>query len=79
VRAFYRQQQEHPMADRDPPMSNANPVFWLGLSFGGMVFLAAFMAWATVFGIGGHSTGQQQASAPQQTTGQAAPPAQQKK
>lgn len=60
------------MADRDPPMSNANPVFWLGLSFGGMAVLAAFMAWAAIFGIG-HPTGQQQASA-QQTTGQAAQP-----
>jgi hypothetical protein len=65
------------MADRDPPMSNANPVFWLGLSFGGMIVLATFMAWAALFGIGGHSTGQQQASAPQATTG-AAQPAQQK-
>ena len=64
------------MADRDPPMSNANPVFWLGLSFGGMIFFVAFMTWAAVFGIGGHSTGQQQASMPQQT-GQTAQPAQQ--
>jgi hypothetical protein len=67
------------MADRDPPMSNANPVFWLGLSFGGMIFFAAFMTWAAVFGIGGHSTGQQQASMPQQSTGQAAQPAQRPK
>ena len=67
------------MADRDPPMSNANPVFWLGLSFGGMIFFTAFMVWAAVFGIGGHSTGQQQASVPQQTTGQATPPAQKQK
>ncbi|HKY88269.1 MAG TPA: hypothetical protein VJL90_16040 [Pseudorhodoplanes sp.] len=65
------------MADRDPPMSNANPAFWFGLSLGGMFFFAAFMAWAAVFGFG-HPTSQQQASAPQQTTGQAAP-AQQKK
>jgi hypothetical protein len=58
-------------------MSNANPTFWFGLSLGGMIFFAAFMAWAAVFGFG-HSTGQQQASVPQQTTGQAAQPAQQK-
>ena len=67
------------MADRDPPKSNANPVFWLGLFFGGMIFFAAFMTWAAVFGIGGHSTGQQQASTPQQATGQAAQPAQRPK
>jgi hypothetical protein len=63
------------MADRDPPMSNANTTFWYGLSLGGMFFFAAFMAWAAVFGIG-HPTSQQQASVPQQTTGQAAQPAQ---
>jgi hypothetical protein len=36
------------------------------------------MAWAVIFGFGGHSATQQQASAPQQTTGQATQPAQQK-
>jgi hypothetical protein len=65
------------MADRDPPMSNANPTFWYGLSLGGMIFLAGFMAWAVIFGFG-HGPSEQQASAPQQTTGQAAQPAQQK-
>jgi hypothetical protein len=66
------------MADRHPPMSNANPTFWFGLSLGGMIFLAGFMAWAVILGFGGHSATQQQASAPQQTTGQATQPAQQK-
>jgi hypothetical protein len=64
------------MADQDP-MPRANATVWQGISLGGALFLAGFMAWAAIFGFGGAPTpGQQQASrAPQsaqtpQTTGQ---------
>jgi len=63
------------MADQDQPMPRPNSAVWLGISFGGMLFLAGFIVWAAVFGFGGaHSPGEQQASrAPAaQTTGQGA-------
>jgi len=66
------------MADQDP-MPRANATVWMGLSLGGALFLAGFMAWAAIFGFGGTSPNQQQASRAPQTTGQgqATQPAQQ--
>ena len=69
------------MADQ-APMPHANATMWKGLSLGGALFLAGFMAWAAIFGFGhGPSPNQQQASGAAQTTGQgsATPAAQQKK
>ena len=69
------------MADQ-APMPHANATMWKGLSLGGALFLAGFMAWGALFGFGhGPSPGQQQASSSAQTTGQgsAAQPTQQKK
>jgi hypothetical protein len=57
------------MADEDP-MPRANDKVWMGLSLGGALFLAGFMAWAALFGFGGTSPDQQQASRAPQTTGQ---------
>ncbi len=72
------------MSDQEPGMPRANPPFWIGLSLGCGLFLAVFIAWAAIFGIGGGpSPNQQQASGAQTsgTTGQApaAPAAQQEK
>ncbi len=51
------------MSDQGPGMPRANPPFWIGLSLGCALFLAVFIAWAAIFGIGGGpSPNQQEAS-----------------
>ncbi len=58
------------MPNHDQSMGPANSTFWIVLSAGCALFLAGFLGWAAVFGIGGGTTGtspgQQQALGSQQ-------------